>query len=138
MSRKIFSQRKFPTPPVAKLIGFRLIQARKGKAICEMQAGEKHVNTIGTVHGGILCDLSDAAMGFAFLSLLPVHQVGVTTEFRINFLAPAHPGDRLKATAKTLSRGKSLYYVECEVRNGRKRLVAKTSCTCKVINKRKC
>lgn len=137
MTRKIRFQRKFPIPPVAKLIGFRLIQAKKGKAICEMLAEEKHVNTIGSIHGGILCDLSDAAMGFAFLSLLPAHQVGVTIEFKINFLAPAHPGDRLKATAKTLSRGKSLYYVECEVRNRKNRLVAKTSCTCKVINKRK-
>ena len=132
MVHQYISRRKFRTSAVAKPVGFRLLQANRGKAICTLKTGKRHVNTIGIVHGGILCDLSDAAMGFAFLSLLLPHQMGVTVEFKINFLIPVRPPERLKAIAKTLSRGKSLYYLECEVRNRKYCLVAKAACTCKV------
>ena len=126
---------KFTLPPVAKLVGLHLVKVEKGKAVCVMKAERKHTNMIGTVHGGILCDLSDAAMGFAFFSWLSVNQTGVTVEFKINFLLPVYPGERLKATAKILSRGRSLYYVECEVRNSKNALVAKAASTCKIVQK---
>ena len=31
-----------------------------------LQSGPQHANPMGTLHGGILCDQSDAAMGMAF------------------------------------------------------------------------
>lgn len=134
MPHKMRFSRKFPVPPVAKLIGFHLVQAANGKAICEMRAEKKHVNTIGTVHGGILCDLADAAMGYAFLSSLDRKRTGVTMEFKINFLRPVFVSDRLLAVARALSTGKNIYYLECEVRNHKKQLVAKAACSCKVTH----
>lgn len=134
MTRKTTLNRKLTVPAVAKLVGFRLISAGKGRTVCGLETKAKHLNTIGTVHGGILCDLSDAAMGFAFLSLLPSSQIGVTVEFKINFLKPVFASDYLRAEAKILSAGKSIYYLECEIRNARKLLVAKAACTCKVVN----
>lgn len=123
---------KLPLAPAAKLIGFKIARIKKGAVICTMKAMKKHENTNGAVHGGILCDLSDAAMGYSFLTWLPAGETGVTVEFKINFLKPALTGDVLWASAKTLSRGKSLFYLECEIRNSRKELVAKASSTCKV------
>ncbi|OGW88527.1 MAG: hypothetical protein A3A73_02925 [Omnitrophica bacterium RIFCSPLOWO2_01_FULL_50_24] len=120
------------TPPVAKLVGFRLVKTGKGTAVCELRTRKEHENTIGLVHGGILCDLSDAAMGFAFLTLLPENRQGVTVEFKINFLKPAYRGDRLRAAAKALSSGKSISYLECEIRNSSGQLVAKAASTCKI------
>ncbi len=120
-----------PLPPAAKLIGFKIARIKKGAVICSMKAMKKHENTNGTVHGGILCDLSDAAMGYSFLTWLAPGETGVTVEFKINFLKPALTGDVLWASAKTLSRGKSLFYLECEIRNSRKELVAKAASTCK-------
>ena len=119
-------------PPVARLVGFRLLKMARGTAVCEMTAGARHRNTVGTVHGGILCDLSDATMGDAFTSTLAPGQKGVTVEFKINFLRAALPGDRLRARAKTIWRGRSLSYLECEIRNGPGRLLAKASSTCKI------
>jgi len=120
-------------PPVARLIGFRLTRLGKGFAVCEMRADTKHKNTIGTVHGGILCDLADAAMGFAFSALLASGGVGVTIEFKINFLRPVYPPERLQAHAQAVSRGKRICYLECSVRNASGRLVAKAASTCKTI-----
>jgi uncharacterized protein (TIGR00369 family) len=98
-----------------------------------MRMKKEHVNTIGTVHGGILCDFSDAAMGFAFTTLLSPAQTGVTVEFKINFLRPAFPGNRLRAVAKVISRGKSLGYLECEIRSQAGQLIAKAASTCKAF-----
>lgn len=126
---------KLPLAPAAKLIGFKITRIKKGAVICMMKAMKKHENTNGTVHGGILCDLSDAAMGYSFLTWLAPEETGVTVEFKINFLKPVLTGDVLWASAKTLSRGKSLFYLECEIRNTRKELVAKAASTCKVTGR---
>lgn len=67
-------------------------------------------------------------MGRAFSSLFCAGTRGVTVEFKINFLVPAFPGDVLEACAKEVSRGKSLCYLECEIRKGRI-LVAKAAST---------
>lgn len=124
---------KFTDPPVAKLLGFRLVRRGRDSAVCAMQVKKQHVNMIGTAHGGILCDLSDAAMGFAFAARLGAGRIGVTVEFKINFLRPAFPTDRLVARAKVLSGGKNLSYLECEIRNAAGRLVAKAASTCALL-----
>ena len=52
-----------PSPPVAKLIGFDLNSVKPGEAVIEFQSTEAHANPMGTLHGGILCDIADAAYG---------------------------------------------------------------------------
>lgn len=119
--------------PVSKLLGMRIVRQGGGQSILEMKMKKDHLNTIGTVHGGILCDLSDAAMGYAFTTLLSKEQIGMTVEFKINFLKPVFVTETLKASAKVLSHGKTLYYVECAIRNRSGYLVAKAAATCKVL-----
>jgi uncharacterized protein (TIGR00369 family) len=52
--------------PVARLIGFEAKAIADGRAIVVLTAGPQHTNPMGTLHGGILCDIADAAMGLAF------------------------------------------------------------------------
>lgn len=120
--------------PAGKLIGFHVQNAKRGRCAVTFKAKKNHENKIGTVHGGILCDISDAAMGYAFESLIPKGLHGVTVEFKINFLRPAFSGETLKAMAQVISHGKTLYYVECEIFNTRRILIAKAACTCKVLS----
>ena len=54
---------ELPPPPVATLIGFTLTAIEPGRAVLELVADARHANPMGTVHGGILCDVADAAMG---------------------------------------------------------------------------
>jgi acyl-coenzyme A thioesterase PaaI-like protein len=53
--------------PIARLIGFSMEDIVDGRAVALLQAGPQHANPMGTLHGGILCDLADAAMGMAFV-----------------------------------------------------------------------
>ncbi len=119
--------------PVAGLIGFRLVQIGYGFAVCEMKTKRAHLNPVGRIHGGILCDLADAAMGYACLSELPKSRKAVTFDLHISFIKWVRPGQTLRAIAKTISHGRSLYFMECEIRNGDGELVAKASSTCKLL-----
>jgi uncharacterized protein (TIGR00369 family) len=87
---------------------------------------------MGTLHGGILCDLADAAMGMAFASTLDDAESFTSLELKINFLRPFWTG-RLRAEAEVVSRGKTVGLVECSVSDERQRLIAKASLTCLVL-----
>jgi len=51
---------EFP-PPIAKLLGFTLASAGSGRATIEFAADHRHSTPMGTLHGGVLCDIGDAA-----------------------------------------------------------------------------
>src|SRR3712207_6094551 len=60
-----------PPPSVATLVGFTLDEAGDGRAVFRLDSDPaRHANPMGTVHGGILCDIADAAMGMAYASTL--------------------------------------------------------------------
>lgn len=118
--------------PVAKLVGFEMDEVADGRAVGHLDAGPQHANPMGTLHGGVLCDLADAAMGMAFASTLDSHQSFTTLELKINFLRPFWTG-RLIAEAEVTNRGKTVGLVECSVSDERKRLIAKVSSTCLVL-----
>jgi uncharacterized protein (TIGR00369 family) len=120
---------RLPTPPVGRLIGFVMKSIEVGHAVFEMEADERHHNPMGTLHGGIYCDLADAAMGFAYASTLAEDEKFTTIELKINFLRAVRKGT-LTAEAKVVKAGGTLGYVECEVKDAAGKLVAKVASTC--------
>ncbi|HEY8462133.1 MAG TPA: PaaI family thioesterase [Blastocatellia bacterium] len=121
-----------PAPPVAQLIGFRLVAVEPGEAIIEFEAGEAHANPMGTLHGGILCDVADAAMGIAFASTLDEGESFTTLELKINFLKPVWNA-KLKAIGRIVKRGRVIGLVECDVTDEKGSLVARSSSACMIL-----
>lgn len=119
---------QIPPPPVAQLIGFRLTRIEPGIAVVELDAEKRHANPMGTLHGGILCDIADAAMGMAHASLLDEGESFTTLELKINYLKPVWNA-ALTATGKMLKQGKTVCLVECEIMDRDGNLVAKASST---------
>jgi uncharacterized protein (TIGR00369 family) len=122
-----------PDPPVAGLIGFRLVAVKPGSAVFEMEAGPRHANPMGTLHGGILCDIADAAMGIAYASTLEEGETFTTLELKINFLKPVWNA-RLRAEGRLVKRGKTVGMVECDVTDETGSLVARASSTCLTLS----
>lgn len=120
------------TVPVARLIGFDAKEIAGGRAVVTLTAGPQHANPMGTLHGGILCDIADAAMGMAFASTLASGESFTTIELKINFFRPVWEA-RLRAEGKVVRRGSSIGYTECEVTDEAGRLVAKASSTCMAL-----
>jgi uncharacterized protein (TIGR00369 family) len=119
--------------PVARLIGFQPQPFSEGHAVVTLTTGPHHANPMGTLHGGILCDIADAAMGVAFASTLKDGQSFTTIELKINFFRPVWEA-QLKAEAKVIRRGSTVGYLECEVTDEQGRLVAKAASTCMVLD----
>jgi uncharacterized protein (TIGR00369 family) len=123
---------EIPAPPVAKLIGFTLASIDPGCAVVEFSADSRHANPMGTLHGGILCDIADAAMGMAYASTLAEGERFTTLELKINFLKPHWTG-RLAATGRTVKGGRTVGLVECDIVDDQQRLVARASSTCMTL-----
>lgn len=124
-----------PPPPVAKLIGFDLKRLERGRAVFEFEAGPQHANPMGGLHGGILCDVADAAMGVAYATTLAQGEQFGTVELKINFLRPFKTG-KLTAEGWVVNGGKTLGWTECEVRDEGGRLIAKAGSTCMTLRPR--
>jgi uncharacterized protein (TIGR00369 family) len=119
-------------PPVSELIGFKLSESGEGRAVVLLEASEKHFNPMGTIHGGVLCDIADAAMGIAFASTLACGESFTTIELKINFLRPVRIA-KLRAEGRVVQRGRTVGYVECEITDENGKLVAKSNSTCLVL-----
>ncbi len=129
---KMIQRGELPPPPVATLIGFTIGSVEPGRVVMEMNAGPQHANPMGTLHGGILCDLADAAMGMAYASVLNEGETFTTLELKINFLKPVWTGP-LTATGRLVKGGNTVGLVECDVHDDKDRLVARASSTCMTL-----
>ena len=128
------SRRRIP-PPIAELLGMTLTSASDGRAVIEMDASERHANPMGTLHGGVLCDLADLAMGAAYASRLTEGESFTTLELKINFLKPVWEA-HLVATGRVVRAGRSVGMVECAVNDETGALVARASSTCLTLRER--
>ena len=120
---------EFPQPPIARLIGFELTSIKPGEAVVELEAGERHANPMGTLHGGVLCDIADAAMGLAYAATLEEGESFTTVELKINFLKPVWNA-KLTATATVMKKGRTAGLVECKITDEGGSLVAFSTSTC--------
>ncbi len=118
--------------PVADFLGITFNRPSAGLVIAQFRPAPEHRNPMGTLHGGILCDLADAAMGVAFASTLGAEESFTTLELKMNFLRPVWDSP-LTAEAQILSRGRNVGVVECKITDEKQRLIAKASSTCLVL-----
>src|SRR5438094_10304781 len=118
-----------PPPPIGRLLGFALKEIEPGRAVFEMEVGERHHNPMGTLHGGVYCDLADAAMGYAYAATLAEGETFTTVELKIHFLRAVRQ-TTLTAEAKVVKAGSTLGYVECDVKDQTGNLVARAASTC--------
>ncbi len=123
---------RFPTPPIAKLLGMQLAEVREGETVFHFQAGPEHANPMGTLHGGVLCDLGDAAMGCAVATTLSEGQSFTTVELKTNFFKPVW-NQRLTAVGTVVRRTRKLRYTEATIIDEKGSLVAKLNSSCLVL-----
>ena len=119
-------------PAAARLIGMRLASYADGEAVVVMDADDSHANPMGTVQGGLLAAVADAAMGWACMTLLPEGESYTTVEMKMNFLRPAWKG-RLEGRGRVKSAGRTITLVECDVFAADGKLVAHAVSTCMTL-----
>jgi uncharacterized protein (TIGR00369 family) len=119
-------------PPIGQLLGFEVTSVESGRVVVELAADERFANPMGTLHGGVLCDIADAAMGMAYASRLADGESFTTLELKINFLKPVWRA-RLRAVGTVIKMGRTIGLVECEIFDETPTLIAKVSSTCMTL-----
>lgn len=131
MMKKMMSG-EIPPPPIARLIGFRPTKAGNGAAEFVLDVEERLFNPMGTLHGGVVVDLADAAMGTALASKIEAGTTYTTIELHANYFKPVRDG-RITASAKIVKQTKSIAMLECDVTDAGGSLVARLSSTCMIL-----
>jgi uncharacterized protein (TIGR00369 family) len=103
------------------LIGADAPTAEDGEARLEVAVDERHLNSAGAVHGGMLATLVDMTMGAAVRSASQ-SEGAATSQLSVTYLRPGKPG-HLTVTATVRKRGESLTVCEADVEQGGKSLV---------------
>lgn len=129
--RRVISGEASPSP-IAKLIGFTHKHVELGLSVLELDTSDRHANPMGTLHGGVICDIADAAMGTAFATTLEDDETFTTLDLTAKFFKPIWNA-RLRATAQVVKRTRSLGLIECEVTDEAGHLVAKLYSSCMVL-----
>jgi uncharacterized protein (TIGR00369 family) len=115
--------------PIMKTLGIRLVEVSEGAASMEMEAKtELHSNPMGTIHGGVLCDIADAAIGTAHFTTLTEGESFASIDLQINFFRPVW-NERLRAVAKPIHRGRTVGRYVCDVTRADGKLVAQVTST---------
>ena len=113
-----------PVSPFARMLGLRLIAAEPGVAVVEVGPRPDHLNTGGTMHGGLLSALMDYATGIAVVTTLESGLRGVYAQATYSFLRAA-AGDRSLVCRATCQRApKTLGHLSAEVHDDDGRLIA--------------
>lgn len=126
-------RRFLPTSPYVGHLGMRLDHIGQDTATMSLPFDERLVTIGATVHGGAIASLIDTvAMVAAWSNTDRTEKLrGSTVALTVNYLAPA-VSQGLHAVAKTLRRGRSLVYLDIEVRDDSGTLVAKGLVTYKI------
>ncbi|HLJ90021.1 MAG TPA: PaaI family thioesterase [Candidatus Angelobacter sp.] len=114
-------------PGIGKTLGFELVEIGEATATMAMKTDPAiHGNPMGTVHGGVLCDIADAAIGSAHVTTLAEGESFTSIDLRINFFRPLWK-DEIRATAKAIQLGKTVSFYTCEITRADGKLVAVVS-----------
>ena len=125
---------KLPRPPISGLLGFQLVEVRKGVAAFAGTPGPQHYNPIGSIHGGYGATLLDSCMGCAVHSSLEAGTGYTTLEFKVNYVrGMTDKTGPVRAEGTLLSGGRRAATAEGRIIDGSGRLLAHATTTCLIM-----
>src|SRR5690606_12121676 len=129
------SEKNLPSCSAASVIGYRVKDAEYGRVVIGLDKTEHLHNPMGTVHGGIISPIADAAMGYALSTTLEEDELFTTVELKVNFLK-AVTNKALRAEGKIIKRGANISLLECYVTDDSGNLIAHATSTCMILKKK--
>lgn len=125
---------KYPAPPMAGLLNFMLVEVEEGRAVFRGLPGERHLNPLGSVHGGWAATVMDSALGCAVQTTLKVGEAYSTAEFKVNLTRPIMPGiGEVVCEGRIVHRGRTLAVSEATLKDANGRLLAFGTETCAIF-----
>ena len=124
------------TPPAMRTLGGEVMEfdQETSSAIVRYTAGKSLCNPDGGIQGGFICGMLDAAMANAVFCLLGDVAIVATLEIKVSYLEVTRPGE-LTARGSVIRSGKTVTFLDAELRDGDGKLLATATSTARVISK---
>jgi uncharacterized protein (TIGR00369 family) len=125
-----------PGVPIGETLGFRLVEAHKGRVVLTGRPDERFYNLIGSVHGGWTAAILDTALALATLSTLDETQGFTTIDIRINYLRPlTRETGEVRAEGHLLQGGRRLAYGEAKLLDAHGKLLCHGTGSCMILER---
>ncbi|MCF8466125.1 MAG: PaaI family thioesterase [Sneathiella sp.] len=121
-------------PPIARTLDFDLADISHGKAVFKGIPGEKHLNPLGTVHGGYAATLLDSALGCSIHTVLEPGERYTTVDLNVKYLRAMMPGmGTVTVTAEVVHKGRKIATSEARILGEDGKLYATGNTTCAIF-----
>ena len=128
---------RFPAPPIAKTLGFLLVEIGEGTAVFEGEPGPHLLNPLGSVHGGWAMTLIDSATGCALHTLMPAGVGYTTVETKVNMTRGIRAEDgKVRCEGRVLSHGRQIATSEARLLASDGKLLAHGTSTLMILRPR--
>lgn len=117
--------------PIARVLDYTIADVREGYASFRGTPTERHLNPLGTVHGGFAMTLLDSALGCAVHTTLPPGMGYGTAQFNIHLTrAITVEVGELLAEGRVVHRGSRIATAEGTLKDAKGKLYAHATATC--------
>lgn len=125
---------KYPAPPISFQLSFALTEVSEGRAVFRGVPNERHLNPLGSVHGGWAATLLDSALACAVQTLLEKGEAYTTAEFKVNLTRPITPKTgEVVCEGKVVHKGRTLAVSEATLKDAGGKLLAFGTETCSIF-----
>lgn len=125
---------RFPAPPMAAHLDFRLVEVSEGRARFEGTPRADFYNPLGTIHGGWAATLLDSALACSVHTTLAAGEAYTTLEIKVNMVRPIFDTTGLLAAEGTVvHRGRRTATADARLVDATGRIYAHGSTTCLIV-----
>jgi len=125
---------ELPYPHIGETMDFLLMEVAPGRAVFQGLPQTRHLNPMGTVHGGWYATLLDSAVGCAVHTTMPPGRAYTTAELSVNLVRGAVPGrEPLRAIGQVIHSGRQLATAEGRIVDAAGKVYAHATTTCLVF-----
>jgi len=126
---------ELPYAEIAKTLDFTLIEVGDGLAVFQGTPLARHMNPLGTVHGGWAATLLDSALGCSVHTKMPAGRAYTTAELSVNYVKAILPKvTRVRAEGRVIHCGRQLATAEARLVGPDGTLYAHATTTCLVFD----
>lgn len=126
---------ELPYAEIAKTLDFTLIEVGDGLAVFQGTPLARHMNPLGTVHGGWAATLLDSALGCSVHTKMPAGRAYTTAELSVNYVRAILPKvTRVRAEGRVIHCGRQLATAEARLVGPDGTLFAHATTTCLVFD----
>ncbi|GLQ06026.1 PaaI family thioesterase [Sneathiella chinensis] len=127
-------QHKGNRPSIGETLDFDLVSVEKGVAVFEGNPSEKHMNPIGSIHGGYAATLLDSALGCSIHTMLEAGESYTTVDLNVKYIRAMKPGmGKVTCRGEVVHKGRKIATAEARLVGEDGKIYAHGNTTCVIL-----